>query len=215
MSSSTFTVKFVSALRARNAEQFSRDTETAINNAERSMVALDKVMSEPAFAEIARKLVKGARQAQQHEDKLSFIAVKVLVKIVSCLSGIGQGRVSELDPYSRTIVANVMHANGLSNKAALVSLSKSIEFDETDQVYALKRKYNCSANTAGTQASSTRMMLKYLGIAEVNKGKRGDVITMLDNDRARALMSLFGEKVISEETVEQPAQQETTEEVSA
>lgn len=214
MSRSTFTVKFVEALQSRNAEQFSKDTETALNNATRSAVALDLVMGQPAFAEIARKLIKGARQAHAQDDKLSFIAVKVLVKIVSCLSGIGQGRVAELDPYSRTIVANVMHANGLSNKAALVSLSKSIEFDETDQVYALRNKYNCSANTAGTQASSTRMMLKYLGIAEVQKGKRGDVITMLDNDRARALLSLFGDKVISEETVEQEAQQELADEVT-
>ena len=187
----TFSTKFVEVLTARNAEQFSKDTVTAANGAASASKALDLVMSKPEFKEIAATLLKNARIADAKQDKENFIAVKVLVKIVQALTALGQGLKSELDPYSRCIGENLIALNGISNKTALVSLSKSIEYDETEQVDALVKRYNCSANTAGTQASSTRMMLKHLDICEVSKAKRGDIITLKENDRASAFAALF------------------------
>lgn len=200
MNKSGFSFKFVASLTARNAEQFSNDTVTAINNATSAHVALDKVMSEPCFKEISKTLIADARIADKGQDKQRFLAVKVLVKIVAALSALGQTRTSELDPYSRCIIANLCALNGVSNKTALVALSKSVSYDETEQTQHIVKRYNCSANTAGTQASSSRMMLRALGLCDVVKGKRNDVTTLCDNERARMLVALFTDKVISEET---------------
>lgn len=187
----TFCMSFIEALTARNTEQYSKDTETALNNAKRSNASLDAVAAKPCFAEIKHSILKNVRISDAKQNKQDFVAVKVLVKMVAALNAIGQGLTSQLDPYTRTIVANMIALNSLSNKSALVSLSKSISYDETEQVAALVKRYNCSANTAGTQASSTRMMLKQLDICEIAKGKQGDVMTFKDNDRARAFVSLF------------------------
>lgn len=206
MSKSTkgFTVKFVEVLNARNAEQFSKDTLTAINNATKGYAAIDAAMTLPAFKEVAAALLKGARIADAKQDKSAFLAVKVLVKIVAALQAIGQTRPSELDPYSRCIAGNLIALNGISNKSALVALSKSVEYDELEQQQHLVKRYNCSAGTATTQASSSRMMLRALGICDVQKGKRGDVTTLSDNDRARMFVAMFSDRAISEATEPQP-----------
>ncbi|UUZ75490.1 hypothetical protein LP414_27630 [Polaromonas sp. P1(28)-13] len=98
LAKNSFSFKFVAAMTARNAEQFSRDTETAINNATQGHVALDVAMSRPEFKEVAAALIKGSRIMINAQDKANFIAVKVLVKIVKMLEAIGQGRAAELDP---------------------------------------------------------------------------------------------------------------------
>ncbi|GAC1605848.1 MAG: hypothetical protein NVS3B3_04570 [Aquirhabdus sp.] len=186
----TFTTRFVEVLQARNAEQYSKDTELAIN-AIKGSKAVEIAMSKPEFKEVAASLLKSARIASNKQDKSNFIAVKVLVKIAHCLNAIGQGMKSTLDPYSRTIAENLIALNGISNKSCLVSLSRSVEYSETEQCDVLVKRYNCSANTAGTQASSTRMMLHYLDIAHVQKSKNGDVITLKENERAQTFASLF------------------------
>ena len=201
--SQSFSTRFIAALTAREAEQHSNDTVTAINNATAQSVALDKVFAEPCFAEIGRTLIKRARIATPQQDKEQFIAVKVLVKIMQAVQALATGLPSALDPYTRTIGANLCKLNGVSNKSALVCLSKSVEYDALDQQQTLSKRYNCSPGTASTQSSSTRMMLKHMGICEVNKGKRGDVTTLLDNERARSFVKLYGEHTIAEE--QQPA----------
>jgi hypothetical protein len=186
-----FTENFVSTLNARNAEQTSKDTVLAINNATKNTVALDAVFTQKHFHTIASKLLECAKVADKKQDKEKFIAVKVLVKIVSACASIGKNMKSELDPYSQTILENLIELQGITNKDALVCLSRSVEYDEFEQQAHLVKRYNCSANTAGTQASSTRMMLKALDVCNVEKGKKGDVISFKDNERARALIALF------------------------
>lgn len=205
--SKSFTARFVTTLTARNAEVASDDIVTAVNNAETCKVGIDEVMSRPEFKEIAAELLKRARIADKNADKLNYIGVKVLVKIVSTLQAIATGMSAELDPYTRTIGANLCKLNGITNKSNLVCLSKSIEYDALDQTQALTKKYNCSPGTASSQSGSTRMVMKYLGICDVCKGKQGDVMTLQQNPRAAAFVMLFSEKVI-EESVEAQQQEE-------
>ena len=178
-------------LTARNAEVSSKDTELAISNLLRNAKAVDIALSLDGFKETAKALARDFAIADKKQNRDAFIAVKVGVKVVAGLCAIGKSMKAELDPYSRTIIENLVKLNGISNKDALVSLSRSVEYDETEQVAHLVARYNCSVTTAGTQASSTRMMLRALDICEVNKGKRGDIITLKDNDRARAMVALF------------------------
>lgn len=187
----TFSVKFAEVLATRNEEQYSKDTELALNAVKRGSVAIDLVMSKPEFKELEKTLLKNARIADAKQDKQNFIAVKVLVKIVQALTALGQNMQAEFDPYSRCIIANLIALNGITNKTALVSLSKSIAYGELEQQQDIVKRYNCSANTAGTQASSSRMMLKHLGICDVIKGKKNDVTTIQQNERAQAIVALF------------------------
>jgi|GEM_PF-3317250 len=187
----TFSVKFVEVLTARNAEQFSKDTQTALNNAQAGSAAIDLVMSKPEFAELAKDLLKKARIADHKQDKANFIAVKVLVKIVSSLVALGQNLKSEVDPYTRAIVKNLLKVDDLNNKETLMCLSTAVQYDELEQAKALIGRLSCTAGTASTQASSTRMMFLHLGICEVQKGKRNDITRFCDNDRAKAFSALF------------------------
>jgi hypothetical protein len=193
MNSSTvsFSQQFIAALESRNAEVHSNDTLTALSNARRSAVALDKVMSLPAFAEVAPELLRRVRIANPNSDKLNFIAVKVLVKIVSTLQALATQLRSDLDPYTNAIGANLINLHQITNKSNLVCLSKSIAYNALDEVQMLKVKRDCTPGTASTQSSSTRMTLHYLGIAEVRKAHAGDVMKLYDNDRAKLFASIF------------------------
>lgn len=195
-----FTTAFTTALTNRNAVAPSKDIQLALNNAKRFEKALDGLFGKKAFHAIAEKLIKRVEIANKAQNANDFIAVKVLVKIVSASVAIAQKNTSVLDPYSETILRNLVTLQTVNNKTALVSLSRSIEYTEADQQQAIKTRYNCSAGTASTQASSTRMMLEALDICDVQKGKKGDVISFKDNDRARLMVSLFADVEPVEDT---------------
>lgn len=195
-----FTTALTTALTARNAVAPSKDIQLALNNAKRFEKALDSLFGKAAFDKIAKKLIARCEIAEKAGNANEFIAVKVLVKIVSASVAIAQKNTSTLDPYSETIIKNLIALQQVNNKTALVSLSRSIEYTEADQQQAIKTRYNCSAGTASTQASSTRMMLEALDICDVQKGKKGDVISFKDNDRARLMVSLFADVEPVEDT---------------
>ena len=195
-----FTTALTTALTNRNAVAPSKDIQLALNNAKRFEKALDSLFGKAAFDKIAKKLIARCEIAEKAGNANDFIAVKVLVKIVSASVAIAQKNTSVLDPYSETILRNLVTLQTVNNKTALVSLSRSIEYTEADQQQAIKTRYNCSAGTASTQASSTRMMLEALDICDVQKGKKGDVISFKENDRARLMVSLFADVEPVEDT---------------
>ena len=195
-----FTTAFTTALTNRNAIAPSKDTQLALSNAKRFATALDSLFGKKAFHAIAERLIARCEIAEKAGNANGFIAVKVLVKIVSTSVAIAQKNTSVLDPYSEVIIKNLIALQSVNNKTALVSLSRSIEYTDEEQQQALKARYNCSAGTASTQASSTRMMLEALDICEVQKGKKGDVISLKDNDRAKMLVALFADVEPVEDT---------------
>lgn len=195
-----FTTALTTALTNRNAVAPSKDIQLALNNAKRFEKALDSLFGKAAFDKIAKKLIARCEIAEKAGNANEFIAVKVLVKIVSASVAIAQKNTSVLDPYSETIIKNLIALQQVNNKTALVSLSRSIEYTEADQQQAIKTRYNCSAGTASTQASSTRMMLEALDICDVQKGKKGDVISFKENDRAKMLVALFADVEPVEDT---------------
>jgi hypothetical protein len=120
-----------------------------------------------------------------------FIGLKVITKIRQALNALANDRKSFFDGYTNSILSNLTRLQELTNKGALQSLSKSIEYDELNQVSDIRRVIDCSPSTASTQASSSRMMLRALGVANVTKRKNGDTITMQDNDTARAVIAMY------------------------
>lgn len=120
-----------------------------------------------------------------------FIGLKVITKIRQAINALANDRKSFFDGYTNSILANLTRLQELSNKSALVSLSRSVEYLETEQVADIRKLIDCSPSTASTQASSSRMMLRALGVANVTKRKNGDTITMQDNDTARAIVAMY------------------------
>lgn len=186
-----FAQALITTLEARQAVAPSNDLVTSINNAKSHQRALDALFGSVAFAPVAKKLLTSLAITDAKQDRENFVAVKVAVKIINTANGLAKGEKALLDPYSRTIIENLIKLQSVTNKSALVSLSNAIVFTDDDQKQKLTSKYNCSAGTAGTQASSTRMMLRSLDLCEVLKSKRGDTLTLKDNARAAQLVELF------------------------
>ena len=186
-----FTTAFTTALIARNAVAPSKDIITAINNAKRYEKALDDVFASTAFTPVAANLLKRVAIADRNQDRDGFIAVKVLVKIVSTCVAIAQKNNALIDPYSDTIIKNLIGLQQINNRDCLVSLSRSQSYSEQDATKALISRYNCSAGTASTQMSSTRMTLEVLDICEIIKRKQNDAIQFKDNDRATAMKRVY------------------------
>lgn len=205
-----FAQALITVLEARNETAPSNDLKTSINNARSHARALDQLFSQKSFAPIAKRLLDSISIVSPKDNREDFVAVKVVVKIINTANGIAKAEKSLVDPYSKTIIENLVSLQGLSNKSALVSLSNSIHYTEDDQKQKLTSKYGCSAGTAGTQASSTRMMLRSLDICEVLKSKRGDTLSLKENDRAAMLVGLFtGKPVAMTEEKAEPVKRAT------
>lgn len=210
-----FAQALTTVLEARNAEKPSNDLVTAINNTKSHARPLDQLFGQKAFAPIAKQLLNSLSiVSPENGNRENFVAVKVAVKIINTANGLAKGEKNLLDPYSKTIIENLvsLHSNdqGVSNKSALVALSNAITYTEDDQKQKLTSKYGCSAGTAGTQASSTRMMLRSLDICEVLKSKRGDTLTLKDNERAQMLVALFTGKPVALKEEPAPVVKKTT-----
>lgn len=122
----------------------------------------------------------------------NFIAVYALQKIRKMIYSLANNTKSYIDGYSNSILANMVSLQSeITNKSALVSLSKGIEYTETDKVQSIKRLISVAVSTASTQASSTRQMLRVLNIANVTKRKNSDEFTFNDTDIARAVIAYY------------------------
>jgi hypothetical protein len=120
-----------------------------------------------------------------------FIALKVITKIRQSINALANNRKTFFDGYTVSILANLTRLQELSNKSALVSLSRSVEYHEDEQVADIRRVIDCSPSTASTQASSSRMMLRALGACNVQKRKAKDVISFTDSACANAIQVMF------------------------
>lgn len=120
-----------------------------------------------------------------------FVAVYALQKVRKMLYAIANNRASFVDGYSRSIISNMVRLQELTNKSALVALSKSIEYTELDRVQEIKRSVSVAASTASTQASSTRQMLRLLGIASVTKQRNGDEFMLTESEAAKQVSVMF------------------------
>lgn len=171
-------------LKARNAAQFSKDNDITLSFMFKNEKTIKAGMVKCANCSFSQYVENAANADAKIHGQDKFVAVKVNVKIVRMLDAIGRGSVLPLDEYSQTIVANALHNSGkLLSKSALVCLSSNIEYDELDAQDVLKNRMRKAATTAGTQRSSTRMMLDILELAQIKKGKKGDDIILTDKGR--------------------------------
>lgn len=148
-------------------------------------VILNKVSHLIDVQTLARKI------SITEKSNADFVAVYALQKVRKMIYALANGVKSFIDGYSNSIITNMVTLQELTNKSALVALSKSVEYTELDKVQAIKRTINVAVSTASTQASSTRQMLRLLDVASVTKRKNGDEFTFNDTDTARAIVAFY------------------------
>jgi hypothetical protein len=182
------------AIKARQAAQFSKDNELTLSYMLKHEKAIKAGMVKIAPAIFDKYLAAVGKPKAEHGNDDGFVAVKVNVKIVRMLAAIGCGNIANADDYSVTIIANTLHNNGiLFSKGALASLSSDIEYDAFDQQQILKHRKRKAATTAGTQRSSTRMMMIIMGLGDMTKGKCDDAIKLTEQG-LQLLTALFEKK---------------------
>lgn len=207
-----FANALIDTLTARASAAPSNDLTTSINNAKSHAKALDSLFATKEFAPVAKKLLESLAIVSSTDNRDEFVAVKVVVKIVNTARALATGQAQGVvDPYTQNILINLaeLRDEGLHNKSAMMGLSPSIEWVEEDQKQKLRKRYTCSVGTAGTQTSSTRMMLRALDVCEVVKGKRGDRLMIKQNGRSEMLFALVrgeGKALVATEPKKSPAE---------
>lgn len=121
----------------------------------------------------------------------NYVALKVITKIRQCIYALSNKLKGELDAYTNSILFNLSKNETLTMKSGLVCLSKQIAYSELEQVQNVRALLNVSANTATTQLSSSRQMLRFLDICQVVKGKKNDIISFKQNEKASAIVAFY------------------------
>lgn len=134
----------------------------------------------------------------QHGNDSNFIAVYAVDKVLKMVQAVAlrdMRGLQKIDCYSAQIIANALaNHDSISAKGALMSLSRQIEVGELETVSdKLVTRGRAAITTASTQRSSTREMLRMLGLADLTKGKRDEAIT-LDPVKVEALRDIFNNK---------------------
>jgi hypothetical protein len=148
-------------------------------------VILDKVS---ALIDVQALASKISICDKSHAD---FVAVYALQKVRKMIYAFANNVKSFIDGYSNSIIYNMVQLQELTNKSALVSLSKAVEYTELDKVQAVKRQISVAVSTASTQASSTRQMLRLLNIANVSKRKNDDEFKFNDTASAKQVIAFY------------------------
>lgn len=174
---------------AENENQKSTlQTELKMLSSDSGIATLNNVASNYDIDLIA--LAKGISTLKT-DSKADFIAVYALQKIRKTLTALSTKSKSAIDGYSNAILFNLSALQTLSTKESRMVMSSAIEYTELEQVNAIKRTMNCNESTASTQASSTRMMLKALDIANVVKKNKNDIISFKDNKASQAIIAFY------------------------
>lgn len=163
-------------------------TEMKILSSENGLAILNNVASnyDIDLANLAKQI-----SVLKTESRADYLAVYALQKVRKTLIALSTNSKSAIDGYSNAILFNLSVLQQLTTKESRMVMSNAIEYSELEQVNAIKRTMNCNESTASTQASSTRMMLKALDIANVIKKNKNDVISFKDNKASQAIIAFY------------------------
>lgn len=119
-----------------------------------------------------------------------YVQAKTVEKVVNLTYALAGGTTDKMSAYTLQVVAGLLaNAGALTITGAQATLSRRIA--KPDDV-TLNSRANYTTGTAGAQASQVRDLLRVLGLAEVNKGKRDDRAT-LTPQAIEKLGALFAE----------------------
>jgi hypothetical protein len=169
--------------------------------------AVDQTKS---FIDFAPLIARAQKAKQSGANDESFIAVKAFEKIVKCIKAFGFKDPRKLDNHTRLILVNTLVGNGvITSKNAFATLVR-VEFDALEEQQILRERANYTHGTGSTQLSSTREMLRILGLTEGIKGAREAQIIL--TDEAKVNMIQYFEPLAKRAGVANPDVPETSDE---
>ncbi len=122
--------------------------------------------------------------------KNGFVAIYAFQKIRKAIPAIAAG-IRDFDKYSNSIIHNLCNLQKMATIHAQQSICNKIELSAIDECQMIKRLHNCSPNTATTQSSSTREMLRILNVCAISKNSKGDIIAFNDNAIAQRVRGIY------------------------
>lgn len=151
------------------------------------------------------------KHAESGKNDPNYLQAKTIVKINRLLFGLATNDMRALDNHSRSLIINAMLNGKLSSRAAFATLVKvnwGEGFDEH-----LRERNNYSAGTGSTQLSSTKEMMRVLGLSENPKGTKNADFTF--TEPAKALLcerfARLAELVNTADQIEAELNEETAE----
>jgi hypothetical protein len=159
---------------------------------ERAAFDLDLVQYALSIGVSAQALASsiGARKTNSPSDT-AYLAIYALQKVRKTLRAMRLGERRSFDGYTHAILFNMVKLGSLSTRAGYVSMSKHVSFEHDVLCGQVERQMNCGATTASTQTSSTRQALAALGMVNLRKGGRGDVMTWCATPAVERVREMF------------------------
>lgn len=120
-----------------------------------------------------------------------YVQAKTVQKCVNMVHTLAANDLHKLSDYTSQVLNAALHnGNALSIAGGLASLSKRVQGIDLPNNENVTSRADYTPGTASAQTSQVREVFRILGIAEVNKGKRGDTFT-LNPARVEALRGLY------------------------
>ena len=119
----------------------------------------------------------------------NYVQAKTVEKTVRMVHAFALRDLSKLDNYQAQVIGvSLFNGGALSLTGAQASLSRRVAYDQGRE--QIKSRAGYTVGTASSQASQVREVLRVLGLAVVNKGKRDDTFTV-NEARAQVLREVF------------------------
>lgn len=126
------------------------------------------------------------RLAQDNEKSDTYLQPKAMIKGFNLIKAFAYNDSIYIDQYTDVMMVNAMRCKGkLNNHVALCSISREIILDSVDTKGINIMRLDQGATTAGTQTSSTRRALMFLGSIsyfERSKDKKSAANYLIVND---------------------------------
>jgi hypothetical protein len=121
------------------------------------------------------------KHAETGKNDPNYVQAKTIVKINRLLFGLATKDMRALDNHSRSLIVNATLNGKLSSKAAFATLVRVQWGEEIEE--ALRERNNYSAGTGSTQLSSTKEMMRVLGLSDNPKGTKNADFAFTDEAR--------------------------------
>lgn len=121
----------------------------------------------------------------------AYVQAKTLIKIANMVHTLAANELHKLSDYTSQVLFAALHnGDALSIAGAQASLSRRVHNVDLPNNEQITNRARYTPGTACAQASQVRDCLGILGLAEVNKGKRGDTLK-LNPARVEKLRALY------------------------
>ncbi|EPY8716264.1 hypothetical protein ACXHD1_002884 [Acinetobacter baumannii] len=139
-----------------------------------------------AFADII------GNYSEDIKGKDGYLASKAIVKCRKLMQAIAQNNCMKIDPYTRSILRNLIEFKQLRHFELERCLCAAIENkDGLENVKRVRQYHSTGMNTAPTQTCSTKAMLQMFNICDLVKGEKHGMVSFTSEDVTALIVEMF------------------------